>query len=358
MPARSALLFVVVLDLTTHSLQGTGQPLITDIGFIVEVDALVDIFLGRPGGICAAVGRAQGIGGIGSCICQIVSLIMPIRDRPGEPISDTNCPIVDLCCPLRDVLFVLKDTIKFAIHGLATLWQSWNPANNDRCEPGMLQPGQSCASLGSQPYAFLDYTFCNELTPEEISMLPLSPNQLLEQQKCGKFLPIIDAFTVILSSCPCQFLSLADAWLATYFHGFDCFCGPVNGLMVNLGGVVNAVLKSVVTLIRRIKDVSYWQPYGAPSLSNQANQYDQTHTWTFGFFGPIIDALCNVFASVSCFLVKTAMKQFFICLDLTHSFVRVCAGHFAALLQGTAAAHRQVHCALGPRGHSQDWCPH
>ena len=235
-------------------------------------------------------------------MCQIFALIFPIRQDPSQPISPTNCPTVDLCCPVRDIGFLVSQILMFAVTALAGLWQSWSAFDNGHCDPGWLQPGQSCASLPSEPYAFLDFVFCNELTPWELAHLPLTPVEQQQQAKCGKALPIITLFTEIISSCPCQFLALADAWLATYFHGFDCFCGPVNGFFTNLGDLTNAITVSVVTLFRRINDLSYWQPFGVPSANSGPNQFNEHDTWTWEFFGPIADALCNTLVALTCFL--------------------------------------------------------
>lgn len=280
----------------------TEQPLLQNIGFLVQFQVVLDTFFGSPGGICAAQGRPQGVGGINSCVCQIFALIFPIRQDPSQPISPTNCPTVDLCCPVRDVGFLVKDVLLFAVTALAGLWQSWSPADNGHCDPGWLQPGQSCSSLPQEPYAFLDFVFCNELTPWELANLPLTPVERQQQAKCGKALPIIALFTDIISTCPCQFLALADAWLATYFHGFDCFCGPTEGFFTNLGDLTNAITVSVVTLIRRINDLSYWQPFGVPSPNGGPNQFNEHDTWTWEFFGPIADSLCNTIVALTCFL--------------------------------------------------------
>jgi len=165
----------------------TEQPLLQNIGFLVQVRVVLDTFFGSPGGVCAAQGRPQGVGGINSCVCQIFALIFPIRQDPSQPISPTNCPTVDLCCPVRDTGFLMKDILNFAITALAGLWQSWSAADNGHCDPGWLQPGQSCSSLPAEPYAFLDFIFCNELTPWELEHLPLTPVEQ-QQQVCGPLL--------------------------------------------------------------------------------------------------------------------------------------------------------------------------
>jgi hypothetical protein len=234
----------------------TEQPDLDKIGFLLQVDVVLLTFFGVPGGICAAQGRPQGVGGITSCICQIFALLFPIRQDPSAPISPTNCPTVDLCCPIRELGYLASSLLDSIITALAGLWQSWDAAANGHCNPGWLQPGQSCSSLPSEPYAFLDFVFCNELTPWELTHLPLTPMEQQQQAKCGKFLPIIAEVVEIVSSCPCEFLSLADSWLALYFQGFDCFCGPVDGFFTNLGDLVNGILTSLVTLIRRINDIT------------------------------------------------------------------------------------------------------
>jgi hypothetical protein len=279
-----------------------SQPDLRKIGFLVQVDVVLETFFGSPGGICANQGRPQGIGGITSCICQIVALLFPIRQNPGAPISETNCPTVDLCCPIRDGGYLAKDILIFTITAIAGLWQSWDPAANGHCDPGWLQPGQSCSSLPQEPYAFLDFVFCNELTPWELAHLPLTPVEMQQQAKCGKALPIIALFVEIVSTCPCEFLALADAWLALYFHGWDCFCGPVDGFFTNFGQLVGAITTSIVTLVRRINDLSYWQPFGQPSPNGGPNQFNEHNTWTWEFFGPIFDTLCNTLVAGTCFL--------------------------------------------------------
>ena len=280
----------------------TEQPLLVNIGFLVQVQVVLDTFFGQPGGICAAQGRPQGIGGITSCICQVLALIFPIRQNPAQPIGPLNCPTVDLCCPIRDGGYLAADVIKFLITALSGLWQSWNAGDNGHCDPGWLQPGQSCDSLPSEPYAFLDFVFCNELTAWELANLPLTPVEQQQQAKCGKALPIIAQFTDIISACPCEFLALADAFLAMYFHGFDCFCGPIDGFFTNLGDLVNAIITSLVTLIRRSNDLTYWQPFGTPSPNGGPNQFNEHDTWTWEFFGPIADSLCNTLVASTCFL--------------------------------------------------------
>jgi hypothetical protein len=309
------LVILCIVNLAT--IEGTGidfwrtnpnQPAIWQIGFIQQVNKTLFTWFGEPGGICAGAGKPQGIGGITSCICQILDLILPIRANPAAPISNDNCPFFDICCFIRGLGYVISDTLLFIFEMIASLWQSWAPADNNRCDPGVLPPGQLCSSLPNLPYAFLDFFFCNELTPEQFQMMinmgELTPYQILQQQKCGKFFPIINEFTFLISTCPCQIFSLVDMWLSeVYGHTVDCFCGQVDGVLTNIGTLVNAIVTALITLIRRIDDPNYWQPFGAPGQNNPNNSgFSETNTWTWNFFAPMIDAACNLVAAATCFL--------------------------------------------------------
>lgn len=186
------LVILIIVNLAT--IEGSGidfwrtnpnQPAIWQIGFIQQINKTLFTFFGEPGGICAGSGKPQGIGGITSCICQILDLIMPIRMNPGAPISNDNCPFFDICCAIRGMGYVISDTLLFLFEMLASLWQSWAPADNNRCDPGVLPPGQFCSSLPNLPYAFLDFFFCNELTPEQFQMMidmgELTPYQVIRR---------------------------------------------------------------------------------------------------------------------------------------------------------------------------------
>lgn len=279
-----------------------SQPRIDDIGFIKQVDIVLDTIFGKPGGVCAAKGRDQGVGGVNTCVCQVLALVLPIRERPLEPISETNCPIVDICCIVRGIGFFVNDWTKFQIRAIANFWQSWAPIDNDRCSPDFLPPDKSCSDLPALPYAFLDYVFCNEIDPWTLANNnTLTPAEQLVQDKCGKLIPIIDELAGLFSTCPCQFFGLVDMWLSLVFDGFDCFCGPVNGWLTNSADLGRAILISVTTLIRRANDLSYWQPFGRPSATGGPNLFTEENTWTFRFFGPIIDSLCNTISASFCF---------------------------------------------------------
>jgi len=306
--------FVILIIVNLATIEGFGinfwrtsstQPDLHQIGFNVQARKLIQTWFGMPGGVCAGQGKGQGIGGITSCVCQLINLVIPIRANPGAPVSENNCPTVDLCCAINTLGYFLGDWTYFQVVAITGLWQSWDPADNGRCPPG------NCAGFGNLPYAFIDYLFCQELTEQQLAectgpnatmTCPVDPSIVAQQPKCGKLFPIIDQFVDLISTCPCSFLALVDAWLSQTFTGFDCFCGPVGGVFTNLGDLVKALTLSITTLIRRANDINYWQPFGKPGPNNMSIQFSVENTWTFSFFGPIIDALCNTLAASTCFL--------------------------------------------------------
>ena len=87
-----------------------------------------------------------------------------------------------------------------------------------------------------------------------------------------------------------------DAFLATFFPGFRCFCGGgfPQGIFCSLGDFVNIVLIQVTTLIRRANDLTYWQPEGYPAP-------DQSLTWAVRFFSPMQQQLCSIIGASVCF---------------------------------------------------------
>ena len=136
----------------------------------------------------------------------------------------------------------------FVLQGLTTVWQRWD---------------------GAYPSAFMAFFFCNE----NASVVPPA---------CGILQPAITQLTDIISLCICQVFQLFDAFLATFFPGFRCFCGGgfPQGIFCSLGDFVNIVLVQVTTLIRRSNDLTYWQPEGYPAP-------DQSLTWAVRFFSPM-----------------------------------------------------------------------
>lgn len=280
------------------------DPNVDNIGFVVQGDIVSDSIFGALGGACSTSGatavdiygcgtfhgKDQGVGGVITCVCQLVTTIFPVRPNPGEPTSPTNCPIVDMCCVLRRAGFAANALLKFAIRLLASMWQRWegNPP---------------------LPQGFISFWFCNENTAP-----PDSP--------CGEFNPIIDSLVSLVDECLCEFFGLVDAFFKNAWPTFSCFCGRYDGIFCGIGGLVRVLLIQVVELFRRLNDPLYWQPrYGDPSVSMTGNvpvgteEYPinmgsinlpptlaKNSTWAFRFFAPIAIEACKFAASIVCFI--------------------------------------------------------
>ncbi len=234
-------LLQIIINLATINGGGLAywQGPLDTLGFVVQADVVWTALLGSPGGICSLQGFDQGIGGITQCICSILALIIPIRQDPGMPISDTNCPIFDICCLIREIGFLANKILMFLTRTLASVWQPWTDG---------------------LPQVFIDYIFCNE---------GVDPG-------CAELEPIIEGFITIVVDCPCQFFGLVDTWLSIAFGNFGCFCSPNEGFLVKIGVLVDSIIRAVVELIRRINDPTYWQimPLDSPMFSLQ-------QTWIF-----------------------------------------------------------------------------
>lgn len=256
--------------------EATGcVPLVTNLGVYRDGVVVIDALFGTSGGACAdnlvsgactpTHGTDLGVGGITQCVCQLVSTIFPIRPNTALPTGPpNNCPIVDVCCPVRQVSFYMNELNKFMLQGLITFWQRWD---------------------GAYPSAFFAFFFCDETADP----LPVG---------CGQLRPAINALTDVISLCICQYFSLLDAFLQNFFSGFNCFCGGGTypfGIFCTVGDLVFVVITQVVELIRRANDLSYWQPDGYPAP-------DLTLTWSFRFFEPIQDVLCDFIGANVCFI--------------------------------------------------------
>jgi hypothetical protein len=246
------------------------------IPFVLQGDVVWQAAFGAPGGTCSAQGFDQGQGGLTSCMCQVLSWIIPIRQIPGEPITDANCPIIDLCCPIRESMFAIFFALQFGTRLLASVWQEW--------EDGL-------------PQRFFDFVFCNEgrqCRPGDGPFCVPEPGD----PGCGKIQPIFESIIDIIIDCPCQFFSLVDMWLAQAFGEFGCFCQPNVGVLYNIGVLAEELLRTVITLIRRVNDPTYWS---APP-ANPEEGFGLFDTWIFRFIGPVINALCNLIGGSMCFI--------------------------------------------------------
>lgn len=263
-------------------------PNVNSIGFVAQGDIVMDSIFGAEGGACSNSfstsggcgplhGKDMGVGGLITCVCQLVTTIFPVRPDPGQPTSNTNCPIVDMCCVLRRAGFAANSIMKFAIRLLATTWQRW--------------------SLGAFPLpeAFIAFWFCDENTAP-----PDSP--------CAQVNPIIENITSLVSQCLCEIFSLVDAFFAQTFETFSCFCGQFDGIFCGIAGLVEIILKQFIELFRRLNDPTYWQPRRTVTninISQTGNTYVATQlseTWSFRFFKPIFMEACKFAASLACFI--------------------------------------------------------
>lgn len=266
-----------------------GYAILDNIGFVKQGDVVIDAIFGRPGGVCAAQERDQGVGGISMCVCQILSTIIPIRPSPGDPVSDpNNCPIFDICCPVRGISLFLGSWTKFQLRVLVSTWQSWDPVDYGR------PPGNAL------PIAFLDFLFCDEDNDQGVPAgcgAPGFPCTRAPEPGCGKLRPTLELLILVLAGCPCQFGELADAWLTEVLpaHNFQCFCGRVDGFFTNIGGLIENITYAIVTLIRRIAQPSYWEfEQGGPSTNAIID------SWAYRFLGPTINSICNLIVSGLC----------------------------------------------------------
>lgn len=284
-------------------------PNVNNTGFIKSADAVLDAIFGRSGGVCSRSfgfngqcpglvptiyfadgwnsvkyvqvplqSKGQGLGGVTTCLCTLLNSIIPIRSRPTEPLSDTNCPLIDLCCGLRHLSFGLRDLFKFSIRLLATSWQRWE-------------------TLSGVPYppALYAYWFCNEFaTP-----FPAG---------CGRVNPFMQEFTAVLNSCFCQMFQLIDVLMSNSgFQGFRCFCGSEDAVFCSSGQIIYVLGMQLISLTRRFVDRNYWIPCAVGGAAGGGNLnfgefYVIECTWSYNFFRPFLQLTCSTTGSLSCFV--------------------------------------------------------
>ena len=243
---------------------------IDEVPFVVQADVVITSIFGEPGGTCD-----QGNGGLVLCICQFLNLIIPVRPDPAAPVMEGNCPSdtgvgLDPCCVIREVSFFIRETLRFAIRLLVTLFQE---------DPGT---------------TLVEFFFCDENA---------DPGDPLYSASCGKLQPAIDALFNLVTECPCQLFALLDEALSTNeFGNAGCFCGTSVGSSGRDGGIlreipqlVKVTLEKVLQLVRNFYMPDYWRnPPCPPSIS--------TCTWSTFFFGPIADQACAAVGSIPCFI--------------------------------------------------------
>lgn len=246
-----------------------------DIGFVIQVDVIINSIFGAPGGLCD-----QGDGGLLLCLCGFFNTIIPTRPCPNLPAGSPDCPPsldncprkgeIDPCCTLKALSFFFRETLRFLVRLLATLWQE--------------VPGDTLV-------AFL---FCDENA---------SFGSPLYSPSCGKLEPAIDAIFEFLSECPCQLFGLLDDVLSGENSSGGCFCGRGDGaggklnggILVEIPGLVKVILVKVLQLLRNIHRPEYWEDPECGSLGADCG-------WATFFFGPIADQACIALGTLPCFI--------------------------------------------------------
>lgn len=329
-------------------------PNVNNTGFIKSMDVVIDAIFGTRGGVCSRsfestkgcnaevpiltfsagvnlykyktvvlYSQDQGIGGITTCLCQLLNAIIPVRRDNSQPLSATNCPIIDFCCSIRHLSFGTGLLLKFNFRLLATTWQRWDflPA-------------------GPYPSSLVSFWFCNEVAE------PRTPT-------CGQLEPIVREFTLVVSSCFCQFFGILDQIFAVDFNGFRCFCGSGSGVLCSSGSLVYILSMQVITLLRRAPDESYWRPCGAVTSEN----YIVECTWSYNFLRPLLQTTCSTMASIACFInslysvcsyqVRMVLQSLFI---YRANLVIV----FLGAIEGFLRSFARLNCGDNPVGSAGD----
>jgi hypothetical protein len=210
-----------------------------EIGFVKQLDVVIDSFLprhGEQGGACKATcGSDNGDSGIVPCICQVLNTLVPYRTFPDRPVNcssvpgETNCQELDFCCPFAKAGFAIADALKFSTRALAGLWQSW---------------------ATGLPEFFINYVFCyegdvaacpddqvtmtnacalqaNKVIPACSGTVPMLDSNNVLQYRCGEFTcgklnivitDLTDPFQGLIADCTCKFFTLLDDLIALLFY--------------------------------------------------------------------------------------------------------------------------------------------
>jgi len=299
-----ALRFVLQLIINLSTIETTGldyfqNPDLNEVGLVKQIDVILDLLFGEPGGQCAVFFQGgfrggTGNGGIVSCLCQVINLVIPARPCPGLSVGDPacpiagNCPYLDLCCIFREAGFVLSSLTKFLVRLITSFWQPW---------------------VNGTPVTFLDFLFCDEnATPFIQDGIFLRPNPLYKAS-CGKLEPTLRAIRNIVADCPCAFFRYIDGVLP----GPGCFCGLNVGIFQAIPDLIVELIRQLLRLLRSFWSASYWSPppqacgfsafAGPPTSIGRFRQC----SWALSFFGPIADRACTALISLTCFLDNLLM---------------------------------------------------
>lgn len=328
-----------------HQCGGT----LDEIGFVKQLDVVIDSFLprhGEQGGACKATcGSDNGDSGIVPCICQVLNTLVPYRTFPDRPVNcssvpgETNCQELDFCCPFAKAGFVISDALKFSTRALAGLWQSWATGlpeffiNYVFCYEGDVSPCPDDQVTMTNACALQS----NKIIPACTGTVPMLDSNNVLQYRCGEFTcgklnilitDLTDPFQGLIADCTCKFFTLLDDLIALLFYviklsglfpqaGWSCcFCGGKtpdgfcsssglnacrpgfggsgSGILPALSYILTAVLRAAVDLVRLFPYSCYWKPV-------EGNIQDISDTWIFRFLGPTANALSIAVGNLACF---------------------------------------------------------
>lgn len=310
---------------TTFGCAGT----LDQVGMVKQFDLVLDTLLPNP----AARSCTQrcnnadpGVGGITTCICEIVNTLIPWRANPTLPVScelpNVNCMNIDFCCPIVKAGIFLKNFGKFAIRGIVAIWQPWFDAF-----PQFLTNYIFCSESQEDPFNPGANTTCTVCDYENQFAPPVSkclqPNGAVVS--CGTFTcakmdilieNLVNPVTGLLA-CVCPYVSILDSLLSYYFqlvsnNWQNCFCGIDYGVIPGLLNVVRQLAKALLDMLRKSTLACYWKPstsvftYNATSGLCQpaavSNLYDPTNSFVFRVFSPVSNALCIAVGNTMCIL--------------------------------------------------------
>lgn len=290
--------FVLQLVVNLSTIETTGldyfqNPNLDEVGMIKQLDLMLNLLFGTPGGQCSRYYQngfhgGTGNGGIVSCFCEVINLVIPARPCPDLPVGDNNCPgagncpYIDLCCIFREAGFVISSLAKFFFRLVASFWQPW---------------------VSGQPKAFMDFLFCDENARQYIPTGgPYYAHNPLYKPSCGKLEPTLMAIRNLVADCPCALFRYIDVILP----GPGCFCGLNTGIFQAVPDFAVEVIRQFIRLFRNFWSPSYWNPY-QPACGLGVGPGVRQCSWALSFFGPISDKMCTALTSFTCFLDNLLM---------------------------------------------------
>jgi len=307
---------------TTKGCPGT----LDQIGIIRQFDIVLDVLLpdtATQGCRKSCNGADPGIGGITTCVCQVVNTLLPWRNDPNKPIScqaPLNCMDIDFCCPVVKAGIALKSIGKFASRALVALIQPWYDGF-----PQFFTNYIFCSESVHDPFNPGANTTCTECEVDNQFAPPISKCWQTNGTTvpcgtftCAKMDIIIENLvnpTNGLFACACQYLQILDSLLSYYFqlvsnNWGDCFCGTQYGLIPGALNVLRQIARAALDMIRKSTLACYWKPSNAVYTFNAvtglcqpaavSNLYDPTNSFIFRILSPIANAMCISAGNLMC----------------------------------------------------------